>query len=144
MKPGLFVLPLEVWIDVFVFLWITREKMAEIVDKIGNRDFAEKLQFRLHDMGKHALHFLLISSKPVLPCKFRLTKRKARKWSIRKIVGLFSIEKIKHFKPERQACLAVRKPMPPSYKKCKFPKTEMPENITKFQEIFITWVPKYI
>ena len=58
MTPGLVVLPLEVWTDVFVFPWITRRKLAQIVDKIGDRKFAEKLQFRLHDMGKHSLRYL--------------------------------------------------------------------------------------
>ena len=55
MKPGLAVLPLEVWADVFVYPWITRQQLAQIVDRFKNRKFVEKLQFRLHDMGKHTL-----------------------------------------------------------------------------------------
>ena len=62
MKPGLAVLPLEVWADVFVYPWITRKKLARIVHRFKNRKFAEKLQFRLHDMGKHTLRYLTISS----------------------------------------------------------------------------------
>ena len=60
MKPGLAILPLEVWADVLVFPWISREELAQIVDKIGDRKFAEKLQFRLHDMGKQTLRYLNI------------------------------------------------------------------------------------
>ena len=60
MKPGLAVLPLEVWADIFVFPWITREQLARIVHKFKNRNFTEKLQFRLHDMGKHTLRYLTI------------------------------------------------------------------------------------
>ena len=75
MKPGLAVLPLEVWTDVFVYSWIARQKMAQIVDRIGNRKFAEKLQFRLHDYGKQSLRYLQISSKSDKP-KYELRKRK--------------------------------------------------------------------
>ena len=82
MKPGLAVLPLEVWADILVFPWITREQLAKIVHKFKNRKFAEKLQFRLHDMGKLTLRHLYISYKPMdkpkwNPFKFQLCKRKA-------------------------------------------------------------------
>ena len=60
MKPDLAILPLEVWADILVFPWITREQLAQIVDKFRERQFAEKLQFRLHDMGKHSLRHLQI------------------------------------------------------------------------------------
>ena len=63
MKPGLAVLPLEVWADILVFPWINRQGMAQIVDKIGDREFGEKLQFRLHDMGKHTLGCIDIEEK---------------------------------------------------------------------------------
>ena len=48
-------LPLEVWVDVFSYPWISREAMGRIVDKIGNYQFAEFLQFYLHDWSKHSL-----------------------------------------------------------------------------------------
>ena len=64
MKPGLAVLPLEVWTDVFIYPWITRQQLAQIVDQFKNRKFAEKLQFRLHDYGKQSLRYLQISSNP--------------------------------------------------------------------------------
>ena len=77
MKPGLVVLPLEVWADFLVFPWITRKKLAQIVHKFKNRKFAEKLQFRLHDWGKQSLTFLEISSKPKEnPSGYQLRKRK--------------------------------------------------------------------
>ena len=59
MKPGLAVLPLEVWADVFVYPCITRKKLAKYV-RIGDRKFAEKLQMLLHDprCGKHLLRYL--------------------------------------------------------------------------------------
>ena len=65
MKPGLAVLPLEVWTDVFVFPWITRQELARIVDKFKDRKFIEKLQFRLHDMGKLTLRYLTIEKEEV-------------------------------------------------------------------------------
>ena len=77
MKPELAVLPLEVWTDVFVYPWITRQRLAQIVDQFKNRKFAEKLQFRLHNMGKHSLHILDISTQPdPNSCKYQLRKRK--------------------------------------------------------------------
>ena len=66
MKLGLAVLPMDVWADVFVYPWITREQLAQIVHRFKERAFAEKLQKFLHDpkCGKHSLRFLKISYKP--------------------------------------------------------------------------------
>ena len=62
MKPELAALPMDVWADVFVYPWITRKKLAQIVDKFKERDFAEKLQMFLHDprCGKHSLRYLTV------------------------------------------------------------------------------------
>ena len=81
MKLGLAVLPMDVWADVFVFPWISREELAQIVHMFKNRAFAEKLQTFLHDpkCGKHSLRYLQISSKPndkLDKCKYALRKRK--------------------------------------------------------------------
>ena len=56
MKYWLSHLPLEVWVDVFCYSWISREELGRIVDRFGNRKFAEYLQFYLHDWGKHTLY----------------------------------------------------------------------------------------
>ena len=50
-----YVLPLEVWMDIFCFPWITRKEFGRIVDRIGNFKFAEHAQFYLHEWGKHKL-----------------------------------------------------------------------------------------
>ena len=42
MKPGLVVLPMDVWADILDFPWITRKKLAHIVDQFKERAFAEK------------------------------------------------------------------------------------------------------
>ena len=81
MKPELAVLPAEVWADVFVYPWISRQKLAQIVHRFGEKQFAEKLQYRLHDIGKHTLHNVKISWKPLVQpepssSKLQLGKRK--------------------------------------------------------------------
>ena len=75
MKPGLAVLPMDVWADVFVFN--NRQQLAQIVDRFKERAFAEKLQTFLHDpkCGKHSLRFLEIS-RMLKECKYELRKRK--------------------------------------------------------------------
>ena len=50
-----YLLPLEVWMDIFVFPWITREEFGKLVEKIGNFKFAEHAQFYLHEWGKRKL-----------------------------------------------------------------------------------------
>ena len=55
MKYWLSQLPLEVWVDVFSFPWISRKEFGQIVDKIGNYQFVEFMQFYLHDWGKLTL-----------------------------------------------------------------------------------------
>ena len=50
-----YLLPLEVWMDIFVFPWITREDFGQLVPKIGNFKFAEHAQFYLHEWGRHKL-----------------------------------------------------------------------------------------
>ena len=66
MKQGLAILPMDVWADVFVYPWITREQLAQIMDQFKERAFAEKLQTFLHNprCGKHSLRFLKIFYKP--------------------------------------------------------------------------------
>ena len=51
-----YLLPLEVWMDIFCFPWISREEFGKIVAKIGNFKFAEHAQFFLHEWGKHTLN----------------------------------------------------------------------------------------
>ena len=58
MKYWLSHLPLEVWVDVYRYPWITREELGKIVDKFRNHKFAEYLQFYLHDWGKQKLNDL--------------------------------------------------------------------------------------
>lgn len=85
MKLGLAVLPMDVWADVFVYPWITRKNLAQIVDQFKERQFAEKLQTFLHDpkCGKHSLGHLQITCKLIKnPSKYQM-----RKW---KIVGFFT------------------------------------------------------
>ena len=48
-------LPLEVWVEIFSFPWITREEFGQLVDKIGNHKFGEHAQFFLHEWGKRKL-----------------------------------------------------------------------------------------
>ena len=48
-------LPLEVWMDIFCFPWISREKFGQMVDKIGNFKFSEHAQFFLHEWGRQKL-----------------------------------------------------------------------------------------
>ena len=50
-----YLLPLEVWMDIFVFPWISREEFGLLVDRIGNFKFAEHAQFFLHEWGKRKL-----------------------------------------------------------------------------------------
>ena len=53
-------LPLEVWMDIFVYPWITRKEFGQLVHGIGNFKFAEHAQFYLHEWGKRklgGLHF---------------------------------------------------------------------------------------
>ena len=64
MKPGLAILPLEVWADVSEHPMITRQMLAQIADTNGDLAFTEKLHKLLHGCGKNSLRFLLISSKP--------------------------------------------------------------------------------
>ena len=64
MKPGLAILPLEVWADVCEHPMITRQLMALIADNNGDRNFTNKLQKLLHGCGKQSLrNYLDISSK---------------------------------------------------------------------------------
>ena len=65
MKPGLAVLPLEVWADIFIspYQWINRRELAQILDGTTNRCFANKLHKLLHDCGKPTLRRLNIYSK---------------------------------------------------------------------------------
>ena len=55
MKYWLSHLPLEVWVDVYRYPWITREELGRIVDRFTNRKYAEYLQFYLHDWGKRTM-----------------------------------------------------------------------------------------
>ena len=50
-----YLLPLEVWMDIFVFPWISRQKFGQLVAKIGNFKFGEHAQFYLHEWGKRSL-----------------------------------------------------------------------------------------
>ena len=50
-----YVLPLEVWMDIFGYPWITRQQFGQLVHKLGNRKFAEHAQFYLHEWGKRKL-----------------------------------------------------------------------------------------
>ena len=50
-----YALPLEVWVEIFSFPWISREEFGQIVDIIGNFKFAEHVQFYLHEWGKQKL-----------------------------------------------------------------------------------------
>ena len=65
MKQELAVLPMDVWADVFVYPWIFRQQLAQIIHRFKERAFAEKLQTFLHDpkCGKHSLRFLEIYYK---------------------------------------------------------------------------------
>ena len=63
MKPGLAILPLEVWADVSEHPLITRQVLAQIADNNGDPEFTAKLQKLLHGCGKHSLRYLDISSK---------------------------------------------------------------------------------
>ena len=59
-----YLLPLEVWMDIFVFPWNTRKELGQLVHKIGNYKFAEHAQFYLHEWGKRTLgevHFHKVS-----------------------------------------------------------------------------------
>ena len=50
-----YVLPLEVWMDIFCFPWISRANFGRIIDRIGNFKFAEHAQFYLHEWGRRTL-----------------------------------------------------------------------------------------
>ena len=78
MKPGLAVLPLEVWADIFLSPWFTRQELAEFYNNIKNRAFAKKLDKLLHDCGQQTLHILDIFFKKsfVHKGKYQLRKRK--------------------------------------------------------------------
>ena len=54
-----YLLPIEVWMDIFCFPWIKRKDFGQLVDKIGNSKFAEHAQFYLHEWGKHKLGNLI-------------------------------------------------------------------------------------
>jgi hypothetical protein len=56
-------LPTENWNDIFGFL--PRTQLAQLVPQIGDRHFASKAQFYLHECGKITLGNLEISSIPV-------------------------------------------------------------------------------
>ena len=56
-----YLLPLEVWMDIFCFPWITRRDFGQIVDKIGNFKFAEHAQFYLHEWGKRTMGTLILT-----------------------------------------------------------------------------------
>ena len=58
MKPGLRLIPTEVWVDIFSYPWIRRWKLGRIVDKIGNAYFTEILQYCLHERGKRKLKYV--------------------------------------------------------------------------------------
>ena len=71
MKYWLSHLPLEVWVDVFCRLsWIlSRTKLGKMADRIGNRKYAEYIQFYLHDWGKrkmNALYFKKVKLKKLI------------------------------------------------------------------------------
>ena len=55
-----YALPLEVWVEIFGFPWISREEFGRLVDRIGNFKFTEHAQFFLHEWGKHKLGRLSI------------------------------------------------------------------------------------
>ena len=55
MKPMLRYLPTEVWMDVLVYLFMIRTRLAQMGNRIGNRKFAEILQGFLHEWGKLTL-----------------------------------------------------------------------------------------
>ena len=86
MKSELSVLPMDVGADVFIYPWITRQQLAQIVDRFKERAFAEKLQKFLHDpkCGKHSLRYLRILSKLSDEPTKNFSKYQLRK---RKIVG---------------------------------------------------------
>ena len=65
MKLELAVLPMDVWADVFVYPWISRQQLAQVAHRFKERAFAEKLQTFLHDpkCGKHSLNYLRTLSK---------------------------------------------------------------------------------
>ena len=48
-------LPLEVWVDIFSYPWITRKEFGQLVERIGNWKFAENAQFYIHEWGKRKL-----------------------------------------------------------------------------------------
>ena len=66
MKPGLAILPMEVWADAFEHPLLTRQLLAQIADNNGDHGFTEKVQKFLHDplCGKHLLRYLRIYPKP--------------------------------------------------------------------------------
>ena len=55
MKLALRYIPTEVWVDIFSFPWISRKKLGQLVDQLGNRYFAEIFQYCLHERGKRTL-----------------------------------------------------------------------------------------
>ena len=50
-----YVLPLEVWMDIFCYPCISRKEFGRIIDRIGNFKFAEHAQFYLHEWGKRTM-----------------------------------------------------------------------------------------
>jgi len=60
MKLALRYIPTEVWVDVFCFAFplSSRPRLGRLVDRIGNYNFSEFLQFYLHEWGKHELGWL--------------------------------------------------------------------------------------
>ena len=57
MNPGLRCLPNEVWLDVFIFPWISRKQLGKIVHKLGDKDvpIVALLQYILHERGRRTL-----------------------------------------------------------------------------------------
>ena len=85
MKLALRYIPLETWVDVFVFPipWIKRPFLGRMVARFRNRKFAEYLQFFLHDWCKHTLHPMKIYRAPVkiiTKIKLYFKKKYGRAW----------------------------------------------------------------
>ena len=55
MKIALRYIPAEVWVDVFIYPWISRKQLGQIVHRFKNRRFVEILQYCLHERGKRML-----------------------------------------------------------------------------------------
>ena len=55
MKIALRYIPTEVWVDIFCYPWINRKELGQLMDKLGNRYFADIFQYYLHERGKRIL-----------------------------------------------------------------------------------------